>query len=333
MSAFGLSVTEGSVVKRSDIVLVVLLVIIAAGAVKAVFLPRQVPPDTQESPLFRETLGRSLHDFTTSETVVDPYKAIVPAAAPAPPVQGDNTAQPQPPAPQASLEQGAALFQAGQLDQAAALLEQLRKADPKDANVGRMLGGCYLYLGRTDDALAAYRAAAEASPDDPVSYHYVGNVYRQVGKDADADAAFRKAIELSPGDTIAHMRLGEIYAARGEHEKALAEYQHEIKRLKALLEQAPDDPKAQGQLALFYVDHDTELAAGLELARKAAQALPDDNPTVVAFSRLLHKSGQTPAAIELLEKVIAREAQPGLKQYYQMLLKSMQPAPPKPNAP
>ena len=158
-------------------------------------------------------------------------------------------------------------------DEAAALLQKIVEADPKDHLAWTDLGTMQYALGNTAEAERSYARALSVRPDllaaavnlgrlriatknfdgaidvlKPAVEKYpqssdanqlLGEAYLQTGKNDEAFRYFKEAVRLDPqGKADAHLRLAMIHDAAGRKDKAAAE-------LEQFLAKRPDSPDRQ----------------------------------------------------------------------------------------
>lgn len=92
----------------------------------------------------------------------------------------------------------------GEMDAAAATLEQLLRARPDHARAWAMRGSLRLQAGRPQEALDCYERSLELRPDDAATQLNRGNALSGLNRTAEALASFERAIALSPGLAAAH---------------------------------------------------------------------------------------------------------------------------------
>ncbi len=125
-----------------------------------------------------------------------------------------------------SLQAAQALRDAGRLDEAARLLEELARKDPGNPEVPFTLASVYFRLknvrrrdrGRPPRARSSTRTTPIAVLDLALSYQAAGRL-------DEAIAGFERTLELLPDNVKALLNLAEIHYARGEREKAFDYYQ------------------------------------------------------------------------------------------------------------
>jgi tetratricopeptide (TPR) repeat protein len=169
-------------------------------------------------------------------------------------------------------------YQAGELQQAERVCQEILQADPYHAEATHLLGMlahrvnrydraveyiekaidfhqvskapfhsnlglAYQALGRLDDAVASYRQAIALKPNFPEAHYNLGNVLQEQGKIDDAIASYRQAIALRPEAAEAHNNLGHALQEQGKLDEATACYRQAI-ALK------PDHVEAHSNLGL-----------------------------------------------------------------------------------
>lgn len=150
-------------------------------------------------------------------------------------------------------------FQAGELDQAAQILEDIRRTDPHhfdathglgvihaargdldaavplfenavsirpgDAEAHHNLGRALANHGRLDEAIAAFRRSLEIAPDVYSSHVMLGNLLNDKGDLFGATACYRRAIEVNPGMPDAYNNIGNILSSQGDHNAAAVNFE------------------------------------------------------------------------------------------------------------
>jgi tetratricopeptide (TPR) repeat protein len=148
------------------------------------------------------------------------------------------------------------------------------------------LGNFYETIGKPDDAEDAYQRALQAYPGYVAALAGLANVDATRGKFDDAIALYKDVTARYPNPTYV-IALGDIYTAAGKPEEASKQY-----GLVGVIDQLY---RANGintdlQMAMFFADHDRNLAESLQQARAAAQ----DRPSVQSADALawaLYKTG------------------------------------------
>ena len=122
------------------------------------------------------------------------------------------------------VAQAAALKGAGELDRAAALLEQVLERDPESAEALHGLGEIEAYRHRDDQAEGLLLKAVSLDDSRPASRYILGCLQQARGEHEPAAASYRKALALDSAYAPAHLNLGFLLQQRGEGEQALAHF-------------------------------------------------------------------------------------------------------------
>lgn len=134
---------------------------------------------------------------------------------------------------------------AGQYDDAARILEQLRASNPRKSVCAFNLGKTYLRMGRLADAERELARSLQARPDFADALVAMGEVKEQEGRFDAAVAYYRKALALFPRSAELCLALGVACKQAGLLQDAIAAYGHAL-RLN------PDMAAARGNLGVVY---------------------------------------------------------------------------------
>jgi tetratricopeptide (TPR) repeat protein len=96
------------------------------------------------------------------------------------------------------IQQGDALFDAGNVVDAEQTLEQATRLDPYNAKAWARLGLVYAARGRHDKAIATYEKAARFGPDDPEPPYNLGVLFAELNRVDDAIKSFDVALSRDP---------------------------------------------------------------------------------------------------------------------------------------
>ncbi len=155
------------------------------------------------------------------------------------------------------------VFEAGQLDRARKMVEQLCRShrefaivhnvhgviaakqgafqvaidsyqraielDPDNCDVHFNLGNVLRDAGDLKTALTSYRAALQIKPDDPDVMFNMAAVLCGLGKLSAAEKLFQQLVEVSPKDHTAHSSLGGVLFRRGQTEEAIDCFRRALK--------------------------------------------------------------------------------------------------------
>jgi predicted O-linked N-acetylglucosamine transferase (SPINDLY family) len=112
--------------------------------------------------------------------------------------------------------------QAGQVQQAEKIYQEILRKDPDNAQAYGMLGILAGQAGDMERAILLTRKAIRIDPD-TANFHYnLGIMFKERGRLAEAIASYRKAIALKPDFDNALYNLGNALQADGQGEEAIA---------------------------------------------------------------------------------------------------------------
>ncbi|NJD87506.1 MAG: tetratricopeptide repeat protein [Betaproteobacteria bacterium] len=126
--------------------------------------------------------------------------------------------------PQALLAQATGRHQAGRLDEARALYEEVLAVDPRNAFATHYLGVLAMQRGDLDTALERLEASAAMRPDLPAFHANLGLCRRRRGEIRAAIDCQARACELDPRSAEAHSNLAVALQEHGRIAEALAEF-------------------------------------------------------------------------------------------------------------
>ncbi|WJF90396.1 tetratricopeptide repeat protein [Paraburkholderia bonniea] len=118
------------------------------------------------------------------------------------------------------LEQALAQHQAGQLDVAQALYQQLLQANPANPDALHFLGLLSCQKGDANSGIALMRRSIAAYPN-AIYYNNLGNALREHGELLKAIDSYRQAVALQPDYPEAHNNLGNALREAGQPCEAL----------------------------------------------------------------------------------------------------------------
>jgi tetratricopeptide (TPR) repeat protein len=177
----------------------------------------------------------------------------------------------------------------GEYGKAEQHLKQALGLDPKQPAVHRRLGEVYLGTDRYAEAVGAFGQALARYPEDATLYFFLGQALEGAGRDAEALNAFSQAARLDIGFPEALYRLAALARKEGRPvlaDSALGRFQalqaigkgdpdvpKQMKKLRASVLNAPEDPVHHFRLGAFFARHGYLDEARNKLA-KAAQLQP-----------------------------------------------------------
>lgn len=124
---------------------------------------------------------------------------------------------------------GLVAYKTGRLDEAAGLIAEAIRQDPAKAPYCFNLGVVLQKQGKLDDAVEAYRRAVKLNPSHLEAQSNLGNVLLEQGKLDQAAAAHQQALRLNPNSAEAHNNLGVALKEQGKFAQAVASYEQALK--------------------------------------------------------------------------------------------------------
>jgi tetratricopeptide (TPR) repeat protein len=127
--------------------------------------------------------------------------------------------------------------QAGRLEDARAIYEEILAAQPRQPDALNLMGVLAQQSGQLGEAKSFFQRAIASHPNAAGTHVNYGNVLRLNGELDAAEKAYRKALKLKPDAFDAHNNLGSLHETRGQLDKAEACY-------RKALELRPEYPEA-----------------------------------------------------------------------------------------
>jgi Tfp pilus assembly protein PilF len=120
---------------------------------------------------------------------------------------------------------GVNLAQAGQLDEAAAIFEEIDQAHPGILEVYRNLGFISVRQENWARAEASFLAALELRPGDPDFVAALVKVYEESGQEEKARELVSQTASANPGDGTAQYNQGIFLLKEGKSEEAMGAFE------------------------------------------------------------------------------------------------------------
>lgn len=203
---------------------------------------------------------------------------------------------------QALRGQAATLFQAGKPAEALAVLSELAKFTPKDAQVLAFAALAAFEAGERGVALKFLRAQRKALDKDrgrPESWRGLAGLLHELGETTEAERALAAAVKFWPNDAGLRAHRAELLKSLRRYE-ACAKEAREAVRL---------DPGNLGPLAVLAVALHRTGAYGeaAELYRRIIEADPSDPAYYHTLGAALIGAGRGAEAVEVAERWLALE--------------------------
>ena len=200
---------------------------------------------------------------------------------------------------------GLSLHADGRHDNALASIEQAIAVQPGEAMFHTNAGAVALALGRAGPAAEHHRQAIAIDPAHADAHNNLAIVLERQGDWEEAEAHLLKAIALKPDFANAHGNLGNVLRRQGRLEEAEASYHR-------ALAIAPDLAEVHNSLgnAMRYMGRHDEAIARFE---RAIELNPGYAEAHANKGMALAASGYTDAAAEALEAAIAIRPDPAFR--------------------
>jgi tetratricopeptide (TPR) repeat protein len=158
----------------------------------------------------------------------------------------------------------------GDLEQARAILQKLRRLHPGNFAVDESLGLGYVAQEKFAEALPFLKAAVREQPASDTAQANLGAAFYHLHRNAEALAAFRRAAQLNPSNVATRQSLGELLLDAGQPREA-ADALAQAMRLKK------NDPAltleyARALVAAGDLDHAQQTISDLSVANTSAEA-------------------------------------------------------------
>lgn len=131
---------------------------------------------------------------------------------------------------EAALPQAAALHQAGQLQAAQALYQQVLQQQPDHPQALHLLGLAFLQQGDAGHAANLMQRALQVCPGHAQAWTHLGVALKAQGQLRQALRCHRQALALQPGLLDAQVNLGNVLHQAGRNAKALAAYDQALQQ-------------------------------------------------------------------------------------------------------
>jgi len=127
-----------------------------------------------------------------------------------------------------ALNQAVGHHQAGRLQEAEQLYQQILQAEPEQPNALNLLGMLADQVGQVDVAVELLTKAVNVMPGFMEAHNNLGNALKNIGEPDRAVVHYREAININPSFAEAHYNLGVALKDRGDLEEAIASYDKAI---------------------------------------------------------------------------------------------------------
>jgi Flp pilus assembly protein TadD len=195
------------------------------------------------------------------------------------------------------LEQLPQAVLGGTPEEANALIERLRAADPGNIPILKLIAKLRLRAGQLPEAEAACREIVQNAPGDVDGLRTLATVQIRREEDAAATETIRRILALDPADAEGRLRLAPLLAKAGKANEAIAVLRDGIAR-------SPDNVDLLNNLAWRLANGSVDAAEGLRYARHAREIAPDDPAVLDTFGWAAIRAGQAGEAVEPLRRAL-----------------------------
>ena len=235
----------------------------------------------------RSNLGAVLAKLGRYQEAIEQYQAALKVAAPEI-------------APRLRFNLALAYYKSFQIPEAAAELESLHSAQPRERNIALLLADCRLRMGDFKQAIDVLLPIEASQPDEAALDYVLGMALIRDGRVGEGQVRVDRI--LGRGDSAeAHFLLGAALFTKGDFPAATREFS----KAAALNPDVPSLHSYSGQALLFSGDAD---GAAAEF-RKELAANPNDFDANLQLASILSRRGKTEDARPLLERAV--QVRPG----------------------
>ncbi|TAN70654.1 MAG: tetratricopeptide repeat protein, partial [Magnetospirillum sp.] len=207
-----------------------------------------------------------------------------------------RTLRTQPDFEDAYANLGIALYDLGQLEEAAASYRQALDLRPDNPKTNSNLGSILRDLGRLDEAEAICRRAVEIMPDFAEAHYNLGIVLADLSRGPEAEASYRRAVEIMPHYAEAHNNLGNTLRDLGRLEEAAAIYRRAVEIM-------PDFAEVHSNLGNTLRDLG-KLGEAEASCRRALEIKPDYAEAHIKLGNTLYDLGQLEEAVACYRRAL-----------------------------
>lgn len=222
------------------------------------------------------------------------------------------------------------LLAKGQRTQAKALLQDIIRTDPRNAEARLLFGSILMEDGERQESIVQLREGVRLNPKSAMAHNALGEAYNTFGEPNAARPEFERAVELDPRLAQAQVNLSAVLLEQGESQSAIPHLDQALR----LMGQKPDAAYPRYLRAKTYTERGDATKACAELERavalrpdfaeawsdlgEARKTLFDDDGALTAFRRAVELSpddavAQTRLGSRLLDAGEAHEAVPHLE--------------------
>jgi len=159
-----------------------------------------------------------------------------------------------PQSPEIATELMATLTEAGNINRALAIGEEMAKHAPESLDLNMLLGGLYVNAGQFANAITCFRRVISIDPTNTLAHLYLGMAYSELKDFPRALESFERVLAREPNHLLALYWRGRVLMQMGRLEEAVAVF-------KKILTLKPDHDAALIELVLIYERQNKPTAA------------------------------------------------------------------------
>jgi tetratricopeptide (TPR) repeat protein len=198
---------------------------------------------------------------------------------------------------QAQAQRASCLSAAGEHDTATELFKTLVEAAPRDVRLLALYGRSLLRAGKSDLAEGILTKAL-AQRRAPEVVEALCDLYQRKGQPERAMALLGEALSKRPNDEVLLYRMGALYQKLGEWQRSLA-------LMRDLVKRNPEHAEALNFIGYVLMDKGQSLDEAERYIRRALKLKPDNGAFLDSLGWLYFHRGDSPKAIEALERAAA----------------------------
>ena len=197
------------------------------------------------------------------------------------------------------ISQGLHSFRQGRLEEAERILIEIRKKDPQNPLVLRMLGNIYQKRKEWDKAIEVLEVAVRANNTDADSFHHLAVSYYENDDIAKAMDIARIVLDLHPNYLKTLLFLASVHKSTNQAEEALLYFER-------ALEVDPTNLEIKLEYAEALISHEDYEEAAVVLNDMIRQD-PAFDLSYLVLSSLYEDTRQWDKAMEVLESAVAND--------------------------
>ena len=203
-----------------------------------------------------------------------------------------------------------AYLRTAKADKAEALLKDMLKKYPENAQLSLLMGSTQLAKNNSEEAITSFKSVIAQHPKEPAGYDALFNLYVRQKNYDQASKILQEGLRELPDNLNLQLALAGVMIETGDHDGAIAKY-------KSILKDKPNIPVAINNLASLLLDFRTDKDS-LDRAYSLAAGLK--NSTVPQFQDTLgwaqYRQGDFKTAVATLEGAEAKLPNLGSIRYH-----------------